>query len=965
MSKHVPPDSDDVVIDIGPMQRNRHPWRWVLGAAVLVVFALFRSLSIYLSALWFDSLGYASVYWYMFRLKLILFIGFALLTFLILRGAFWLLERALVSYALERRVVTFNNQQFNVSPARILRPLAWVVSGVLGLMFGLGMMESWRRFALYLHQMPTADLDPIFNKPVGFYLFSLPVHQLLSWWLTVLAFIILAGAVLYVLGTLSPTTKKAAFTDAAQIKTRYAVISCALAGYLLMLAWRFYLSRFPYLWEDHQIFTGVNYTEANYVLPGLTIVSIALIIAAVIALFNAFTERRLRLLLVGVALPIVVYVVAVVLVPGYVTSFIVKPNELGRETPYIEHNINWTRRAFKLDQIEMRDFEADISSQGFDLNSNRSTLDNIRLWDWRALQDTLRQIQEIRTYYDFPDVDVDRYTVGGQKRQMMLAAREIDVNKLPEPSRNWINERLIYTHGYGVTMNSSNGFDAEGMPLFVLSDMPIKSGAPEIKVTRPEIYFGQKTDTEVYVKTMEKEFNYPQGEANNYTTYEGTGGIPIGNSLRRFTLGWALDDFKNLTFSDRITSESRVLIHRNIMDRVQSLAPFFNYDNDPYLVVSDDGRLYWMIDAFTESASYPYARHYRAADNTVNYIRNSVKITVDAYNGDVAFYVFDGADPIISTYRATFPALFKDASQMPTDLRAHIRYPETLIKTQGDVYSLYHTQNTKVFFQREDVWSVASQISLGKDQEHKTEPLEPYFVLMQLPGEAIANEFVQILPFTPASRNNMIGWMAGRSDGDAYGSLLVYNFPKSRLIDGPLQIEARIDQNAQLSSQFTLWNQQGSHVRRGNLLVIPIGRSLLYVEPIYLQAERSPMPELRLVVLATQERLGYGLNFGEALSSLLGQSGPTAAPDKTEQSKAQPQQPQPQQPGGPAQPAPNASPAPQTTEQLINRASQQFDEYQRLTKDGKYGEAGQRLEELKRTLEELKKQKQESGVRSQ
>ena len=940
------------------MQRGHHPWRWVLGAVALVVFALFRSLSIYLSALWFDSLGYASVYWYMFRLKLILFIGFALLTFLILRGAFWLLERALASYALERRVVTFNNQQFNVSPARILRPLAWVVSGVLGLIFGLGMTESWRRFALYLHQTPTADPDPIFNKPLGFYLFTLPVHQLLSWWLTVLAFIILAGAVLYVLGTLSPATKKSAFTDTAQRKTRYAVISCALAGYLLMLAWRFYLSRFPYLWEDHQIFTGVNYTEANYILPGLTLVAIALILAAVIALFNAFTERRLRLLLVGVALPIVVYVIAVVLIPGYVTSFIVKPNELGRETPYIEHNINWTRRAFKLDQIEMRDFEADISSQGFDLNSNRATLDNIRLWDWRALQDTLRQIQEIRTYYDFPDVDLDRYTIGGQKRQMMLAAREIDVEKLPEQSRNWINEKLIYTHGYGVTMNTSNGFDAEGMPIFLLSNMPIESSAPEIKVTRPEIYFGQKTDTDVYVKTKQKEFNYPQGEANNYTTYEGTGGITIGNSMHRLLLGWALNDVSKLPFSDDVIPGSRVLIHRSIMDRVQSLAPFLTFDKDPYIVVSDDGRLYWMIDAFTESASYPYARHERAGDNIVNYIRNSVKVTVDAYNGDVAFYVFDAADPLISTYRATFPTLFKDASQMPADLRSHIRYPETLIKTQGDVYSLYHTQNTKVFFQREDVWSVASQVTMGENKEQKTQPLEPYFVLMQLPGEATANEFVQILPFTPASRNNMIGWMAGRSDGDAYGSMLVYNFPKSRLIDGPLQIEARIDQNAQLSSQFTLWNQQGSHVRRGNLLVIPIGRSLLYVEPIYLQAERSPMPELRLVVLATQERLGYGLNFGEALSSLMGQSRPNAAPDKTEQSKAQQQQ-QSQQPGGPAQqPTPSASPASQTTEQLINRASQQFDEYQRLTKEGKYGEAGQRLEELKRTLEELKKQKQ-------
>jgi uncharacterized membrane protein (UPF0182 family) len=358
-----------------------------------------------------------------------------------------------------------------------------------------------------------------------------------------------------------------------------------------------------------------------------------------------------------------------------------------------------------------------------------------------------------------------------------------------------------------------------------------------------------------------------------------------------------------------------------------------------------------MIDAFTESQSYPYSRHYRAEDQYVNYIRNSVKVTIDAYNGNVNFYVFDPQDPLIATYRATYPALFRDASEMPADLRAHVRYPETFIQTQGDVYGLYHTQNTNVFFQREDVWSVASQVSPGANKQQQAEPLEPYFVLMQLPSEQIANEFVEILPFTPANRNNMIGWMAGRSDGAAYGSLLVYNFPKSRIVDGPLQIEARIDQNAQLSSMFSLWNQQGSRVRRGNLLVIPIGRSLLYVEPIYLQAERSPMPELRLVVLATQERLGYGVNFGEAMASLFGE----ALTKPTEQDKGE--KARPETPEGKQQPEPQPQATqPQNTEQLIKQATQDFDEYQRLTREGKFGEAGQKLESLKRTMEELKKQ---------
>ena len=945
MNRPRPVDLDDEVIDVSPPPRRRW-WRWIILAAVILLFGLSRTLSIYVEALWFGSLGYSSVYWYTFRLKLALFIIFALVTVIILRAVFWLLERLFAPFALERRVIMLNNQPVSISPARILRPLAWIISLFFGLIYGLGMSAEWQTFALFLHHQPTGISDPIFSKPLSFYLFTLPLQQLLNSWLMMLAFIILCGSLLYTLLSLPQQISNTAKVKGLMRGTGYAAVSGALAGFLLLLAWRVYLARFPYLWTDHQTFTGVTYTEANYLLPGYIIVAIALIIAAAIVILNAFTQRRLRWLIAAIALPVAVFVVAGILIPAYVTSFIVKPNELGRETPYIEHNIEWTRRAFGLDHIEQRNFEAEASHDAFDLSANRATLDNIRLWDWRALQDTLRQIQTIRTYYDFPDVDVDRYRIGGEVRQMMVAAREIDDDKLPAQSRNWINERLIYTHGYGITMNTANGFTPEGMPRFVLSNMPIESSAPEIKVTRPEIYFGQKTNSHVYVKTKQNEFNYPQGEANNYTTYEGTGGIQIGGAFRRLLLAWSLDDLSKLPFSDDVTSESRLLMRRNIRERVETLAPFLIYDKDPYIVVADDGRLYWMIDAFTESTTYPYARHYRAEDQRVNYIRNSVKVTIDAYNGSVIFYVFDAQDPLINAYRAVFPALFREASDMPADLRAHVRYPETLIKTQGEVYSLYHTQNTKVFFQREDVWSVASQISLNQENRQQAEPLEPYFVLMQLPGEQTVNEFVQILPFTPANRNNMIGWMAGRSDGQAYGSLLVYNFSKSRLVDGPMQIEARIDQNAQLSSQFTLWNQQGSRVRRGHLLVIPIGRSLLYVEPIYLQAERSPMPELRLVVLATQERLGYGSNFEEALTSLFG---------TTAGAKPQAEQTRPKAEEEVAGLAPSSSPLPQNTRQLINRAAEEFDEYQRLTAQGRLGEAGQKLESLRRTLEELKK----------
>jgi len=493
------------------------------------------------------------------------------------------------------------------------------------------------------------------------------------------------------------------------------------------------------------------------------------------------------------------------------------------------------------------------------------------------------------------------------------------------------------------------------MPRFILSNMPVESFAPqEIKLTRPEIYFGLKTDTDVYVKTNQQEFNYPQGESSTSNVYEGTGGIPLGGFFRRTLLAWSLGDLSKLPFSDAITPESRVLMRRNISERVNALAPYLVYDDDPYIVVTSDGRLFWMIDAFTESTTYPYSRHYTAGSKTVNYMRNSVKVTVDAYNGSVDFYVFDAEDPLVNAYRAVFPALFKDASQMPADLRAHVRYPETLIQTQGEVFGLYHTTNPSVFFQREDVWSMARRISVNKEnQQQQDATLEPYFVLMQLPGEDVQNEFVEIVPFTPGNRNNMIGWMAGRSDGAAYGSLLAYNFPRSRLVDGPMQIEARIDQDPQLSGQFSLWNQQGSSVRRGQLLVIPMGRSLLYVEPIYLQAQKSPMPELRLVVLATHERLVFGANFQEALTKLFGEQQPKEGqPTPTpEQTAGQ----QPKQPEGQQTTQPQTAPVAAGTQQLIDRAAADLADYQRLMSEGKFSEAGQKLESLKRNLEELKK----------
>jgi uncharacterized protein len=487
-------------------------------------------------------------------------------------------------------------------------------------------------------------------------------------------------------------------------------------------------------------------------------------------------------------------------------------------------------------------------------------------------------------------------------------------------------------------MNPVNGFTPEGLPTLILSNMPVQSTVPSIQITRPEIYFGEMTSNDVYVKTKQQEFNYPQGQTNNLTEYEGTGGIPLSGFLRRILIAINEGDLTKLPFSDDITSQSRLLMRRNVRDRVTALAPFLTYESDPYIVISDNGRLFWMLDAYTTSDNYPYSSHYLLNGNAVNYMRNSVKVVVDAYDGTTTFYVFDPQDPIINAYRQIFPALFKDVSAMPAALHKHVRYPELLLKMQAAVYALYHMTDPEVFYNREDLWTVATEVGLSASGDQATQSMEPNFVLMKLPGESNV-EFVNILPFTPANRNNLIGWIAGRSDGAHYGTSIVYDFPKTRLVDGPLQIEARIDQNAQLSGQLTLWNQQGSHVRRGTLLVIPCGKALLYAEPIYLQAQQSPMPELRLVVLALQDKLVYGPTFSAAMSAMFGNeaSSLTAAPAIQEVANA---------------PAITNKPTADLNA-LISGAAKDLADYQRLTAEGKLGEAGQKLDQLKQKLDEL------------
>jgi len=908
-----------------------------MTALALGVFLCGRiGLSYWVDLLWFQSLGYGEVFSKLLGLQIAAFVVFAGTTFLILYGAFSAIRRSHEADLPRAHAIVIAGEPISLSVQPVLRVISFGVSIVIACVTGLGWMADWPTLALfwYAPHATGSVADPIFGKPLNFFLFTLPAWQLVNDWLLTLAIAICAAAVLFLI--ITSGARSLAKRQITYAPSPWRGLSITAAFLLLVLAMNVYVGRFQLLLEHHTIFDGITYTDAHVMIRGLLILCAALVLGAVISAYNAFRHSRGRWIVAAI-LPGVVCYGVLGIVGWYIGSFIVKPNELVREEPFITHNIEMTRQAYGLNRFAQREFPAETTVDSADPANNQPTLQNIRLWDWHALQDTLRQVQEIRTYYDFPDIDIDRYKIDGTTRQVMLAARELNVEKLPVSSRNWINEKLIYTHGYGVTMNPVNGFTAEGLPTLLLSNMPVQSTVRGLNVTRPEIYFGELTNTDVYVKTRQQEFDYPQGQNNNLTSYQGSGGIVLGGFLRRVILAIDRGDLGKLPFSDDVNSQSRLLMRRNIRERVAVVAPFLTFDQDPYMVVGDDGRLSWVMDAFTVSNNYPYSTHYNLGDSSVNYMRNSVKVVVDAYNGATTLYVFDSEDPILATYRRIFPSLFKDASAMPADLRRHVRYPEALFKLQSEVYGLYHMTNPGVFFNREDLWTVATETGTDSNGQQTVQMMQPNYVLMKLPGST-GEEFVEILPFTPANRNNLIGWIAGRCDGAEYGTAVVYDFPKTRLIDGPQQIEARIDQNAQLSGQLTLWNQQGSHVLRGTLLVIPSGRALLYAEPIYLQAQQSPMPELRLVVLALQDKLAYGTTFQAALRSLFG--GEASSLNASE--------------------VPQAAPASQGKAQtstdinvLISEAAKDFADYQRLTAAGKLGEAGLKLDALKGVLDRL------------
>ncbi|CAB3793143.1 hypothetical protein LMG28614_03659 [Paraburkholderia ultramafica] len=825
--------------------------------------------------LWFSSIGYGGVFWTLLSTKALLFA----IVFAASAGLIWL--SGILAHRYARRVdiswpraadpsattVVAGDLVELVAPRIPWRSSIACAAIVFGLVIAASEISSWDLALRFVYQVPVGERDPIFGRDVGFYLFSLPVYVAVKNWLLRLLFCsaIVTVAVYGLRGDIAleqppRTLSRAAITHG----------SALLGGFFAVLAWSWWLDRFLLLYGDNGVVVGASYTSVHVELPVLWML-VGLAAASSVALWINMRQRSYRL---PVAVALLVFgsaLVFAVIYPPLFQRFYVKPSELKLETPYIQHNIALTRQAYGLAQIAVKPFNAEPGLTLDSLQANRATIDNIRLWDGQPLMDTYAQLQEIRTYYKFLSVDIDRYQLDAGYRQVMLSARELEPALLPPNAQTWVNLHLIFTHGIGVVMSPVTEKSAEGLPFFYLRDIPpVANGGPTIR--EPRLYFGEGRHDYVIVKGNVAEFDYPKGADNAYTTYSGSDGVAIGGAARRSLFAWQFDD-PNILLSGYITDQSRILLHRNIQDRVRTIAPFLRLDHDPYVVASN-GRLFWIQDTYTVSQWFPYSPP--GFGDGANYIRNAVKVVVDAYDGTVDFYVSDPADPLLRTYERIFPGLFKPLDAMPPELRRHIRYPEDLFLIQAQLYRAYHMDQPEVFYNREDLWQFPREL-VGMDGESTASTMPPYYTIMRLPGDARA-EFILMLPMVPSQRENMIAWLAARCDPSGYGKLIVFTFPKDRLVFGPFQIEARIQQNTGISQQISLWNQMGSRVIRGHLVVVPIENSILYVSPLYLRAASGQLPELKRVIAAYGERVVMEESLGEALAALFKETAQAASP---------------------------------------------------------------------------------------
>lgn len=869
--------------------------RVLFPAFIMLLIFFSMAVGIYTDYLWFIELGYVSVFLEILSTKLLLLAGVAIFFFAVIFLNIKISERTL-----------HKNFSF-VLPGIIL---VAIIAGILS-------MDSWETVLRYLNQAEFNVLDPIFNLNAGFYIFTLPFYFFL-WNIAFYSFFVstIFVSILYLIPFFTELMRKHEDefrpVKVSLFKNKKSVSHLLIVGgvLLLLIGTSLFLQRYSILNSTLGVVNGAGFTDVNIVLPYITVMATISAILGIVFFISAF--KRIRIIRLGI-----ISIIAAALIGGVavalVQSYVVVPDEFNHEKEFIEHDIKFTRQAYGLEEVKETEFPALQTLTADSIEENKQTIDNIRLWDWRPILRTYKQLQLIRTYYDFNDADVDRYTLNGNYRQVMISAREVNSNLLPDKS--WVNQHLVFTHGYGATVSPVSEVSPEGLPQLYVQDIPPKSELLEI--TRPELYFGELTGDYVIVRTNTEELDFPKGEINVYTTYEGNAGVPL-NAFDRFIMALNFRSAEIL-FSNSITSESRIIFNQDIEQRVSKLAPFLVLDNDPYIVV-DDGRLFWIVDAYTISDRYPYSQKLNGA---INYIRNPVKAVVDAYNGDVTFYVI-GEEPIIETYRKIFPELFVDFSEMPEGLKSHVRYPVDLFNIQAEIYQTYHMRDPRVFYNKEDVWERPSEL-----YERERIRMEPYYLIMQLPGEE-RGEFVLLQPFTPTGKNNIIGWMAARNDFPNYGERIVFMFPKEKLVFGPMQIEARIDQNPEISQRFTLWDQIGTRVIRGNLLVIPIEDSLLYIEPIYLRAEQEgALPELKRVIVSYGNKVTMQETLEESLAVIFG--GKVEVEEEFEPIEAELRD----------------------TKDLIVQALQHYTRAQELLKAGDWTGYGNELEELRKILEEL------------
>ena len=851
--------------------------RIIIAAIVVGICLLLLSLAtdLLVDWLWFASIGYLQVFWTTIGAETVVFLAVWTGTAIPLWLNGWLAVRV-VRRRSTQVAAAFGWKAAGPAPPDLLAIMrdrlqwSWIVAGGAGLLAMLvaaAEVGNWGVILQFFYHVPFGADDPLFNKDISFYLFVLPTYILIKNWmlLTLVLSALFAAAIYWVHGEIEYDVHHRSMSPTAIAH------GSALLGLLFVVkAFSYGLDRYLLLYGDNGVVVGASYTDVHVGIPGLWL----LIGFSIIGAFAAWANLRERTYRLPAAAFFLVAIGSFVLsgaVPVLFRQFFVKPSELQLEKPYIERNIALTRRAYNLDQIATKPFTAEQTLTFKTLDANKATIENIRLWDWLPLSDTYAQLQEIRTYYKFHDLDVDRYWLDGSYQSVMLSARELRPSLLPPNAQTWVNRHVLFTHGNGAVMSPVTRKSTEGLPFFYLRDIPpVADGGPRIH--EPRIYYGEESDSYVIVKGSTPEFDYPKGKDNVYAAYDGAGGIPIGAMVWQGLFAYYFND-PNLVLSSYITADSRIMIRRNIRERVRTIAPFLRLDRDPYLVISN-GRMFWIQDAYTTSSYFPASQPAQGLE--LNYIRNAVKIVVDAYNGTVDFYVIDAGDPIAATYRRIFPSLFKPFAAMPADLQKHIRYPEDLFLIQARLYQTYHMEAAEVFYNREDLWQFPRQP--GGDG---IATMAPYYIIMRLPGEPQA-EFFLMVPMAPSRRDNMIAWLAARCDAPDYGKLIVYEFPKEKLVYGPFQIEARINQSTEISQQITLWNQMGSRVIRGaNLLVIPIENSILYVSPLYLRAEHGHLPELKRVIAAYGEHVVMKETLAEALSALFIEPGAARATSKT------------------------------------------------------------------------------------